>query len=134
MKVVFRGMNDPLDILNCYGPYCDRVSFWDRVLNGGLLNSPYLILGGDLNITLNALDIWGKCAILDPLSSHFKQLFDSVGLTDVAPPCSGPTWRNGQVGDEGINKRLDRFLVSSSLIPFLSLHHVWNHHTDISDH
>ena len=54
VKADFRGMNSQLDILNFYGPYHDREFFWDRVLRGGLLNSPNLILGGDLNLTMNA--------------------------------------------------------------------------------
>ena len=95
VKADIHGMNTPLDILNCYGPYHDQVFFWDRVLRGGLLNSPNLILGGDLNLTMNVFDIWGKRAVLDPLLSHFKLLFDSVGLTDIALLCTGPTWRNG---------------------------------------
>ena len=83
---------------------------------------------------MNASETWGKRAVIDPLSSHFKLLFDSVGLTDIAPPYSGPTWRNGRVGDDGISKRIDRFLVASSLIPSLLLHRVWTLHSDISDH
>ena len=83
---------------------------------------------------MRASETWGKKAIIDPLSSHFNLLFDSVGLVDIAPPSAGPTWRNGRVGDEGINKRLDCFLIASSLIPSLLVHHVWTHHIDISDH
>ena len=102
-----------LDIINCYGPYKDRDIFWERVHNGGLLNSPHLILGGDLNLTMNASEIWGTMAILDPLASFFKHLFYSVGLIDVAPSIAGPKWRNGRVGDHGISERLDRFLIAS---------------------
>jgi len=31
----------------------------------GVLRSDYLILGGDLNITLNAMEVWGDKARLD---------------------------------------------------------------------
>ena len=34
VKADFRGLNTPLDILNCYGPYWDRDIFWDKVLKG----------------------------------------------------------------------------------------------------
>ena len=99
-----------------------------------LLNSPNLIMGGDLNLTMHSSKIWGKKVVLDPLSSFFKQLFDSMGLIDTAPTIAGPTWRNSRVGDEGISKRLDRFLIASSLIPTLLVHWVWTHTFDISNH
>ena len=50
---------------------------------------------------MRASETWGKKVALDPLSSHFKLLFDSVGLVDIAPSNAGPTWRDGRVGDEG---------------------------------
>ena len=52
---------------------------------------------------------------------------------DLAPLCVGPTWRNGHAGAEGISKRLDRFLISASLIPSLGIHRVWTQCADISD-
>ena len=62
------------------------------------------MLGGDLNLTLRSSEIWGSKATLDPLSSHFLSLFESVGLVDVAPLVAGPTWSNDRVEDEGISK------------------------------
>ena len=56
-----------------------------------LLNSPNLIMGGDLNLTMHSSEIWGKKVVLDTLSSFFKQLFDSMGLIDTAPTIVGPT-------------------------------------------
>ena len=85
-------------------------------------------------MTLSASEIWGKRAVLDPLSSFFKHHFDSVGLIDTAPSIAGPTWRNGRVGDDGINKRLDHFLIALSLIPSLLVHQVWTHISDIFGH
>ena len=57
VKAKFQGLDTTLDILNCYGPYRDRDIFWDKVLKGGLLNSPNLILGGDLNLTMSTSEI-----------------------------------------------------------------------------
>ena len=53
---------------------------------------------------------------------------------DIAPNIVGPTWRNRRVGEEGISKRLDRFLLSSALIPSLKVYRTWIHHADIFDH
>ena len=52
----------------------------------------------------------------------------------MAPLKSGPTWRNGRAGSEGISKRLDRFLISSSLLPSLRLYKSWIKCVDLSDH
>ena len=38
------------------------------------------------------------------------------------------------MGDEGICKRLDRFLLSFNLVNLLSSHRVWAHHSGVSDH
>ena len=43
-----------IKILNCYGPYLDRIPFWNRIQSGGLLRERDLIIGGDLNFTLSA--------------------------------------------------------------------------------
>ena len=71
---------------------------------GGLLSLPNLVLAGDLNLTLNGSEVWGAKAHIDPLGPFFSQLFSSYQLVDIAPPCAGPTWRNGRFGEEGISK------------------------------
>ena len=82
----------------------------------------------------SASEIWGNKVVIDPLGPHFKQLFASVDLVDIAPLSVGPTWRNGRVGEDGICKRLDHFLFSSYLVPELNKHRVWAHPSDISNH
>ena len=57
LKASFRGSSFSLSILNCYGPYLNRDTFWNAVASGGLLSLPNLILAGDLNLTLNASEI-----------------------------------------------------------------------------
>ena len=94
-------------------------NFWELVRRSGFLSSPNLILGGDLNLTLKASETWGDRAVIDPLFTHFHHFFDSLGLMDIDPPNSSPTWRNGRVGNNGISKRLDRFLIVAILIPSL---------------
>ena len=112
LNASIRGSSLQLSILNCYGPYLNRDSFWKATASGGLLSLPNLILAGDLNLTLNASEIWGSKALSDPLGSFFSKLFSDHHLVDVAPPSAGPTWRNGRIGEDGISKRLDRFLLS----------------------
>ena len=50
LKASIRGSSLNLSILNCYGPYLNRVSFWEAAASGGLLSLPNLILAGDLNL------------------------------------------------------------------------------------
>ena len=95
---------------------------------------PNLILAGDLNLTLNASEIWGSKALPDPLGPYFLSLFSDHNLVDVAPPCAGPTWRNGRMGEEGISKRMDHFLLSEQLISSLPKYRAWVHRSGISDH
>jgi hypothetical protein len=45
--------------LNVYGPYVDRVQFWNRIFASRVLKSDTLILVGDFNFTLNHVEIWG---------------------------------------------------------------------------
>ena len=85
-------------------------------------------------MTLNVSEIWGSKAQIDPLGPFFTKLFLDHQLVDVAPSCAGPTWRNGRIGDEGISKRLDRFLLSYNLVSLLSRYRVWAHRSGVSDH
>ena len=94
----------------------------ELVARGGLLTLPNLILAGDLNLTLNGYEIWGTKEIPDPLGPFFTKIFSDHQLADVAPTCAGPTRRNGRLGDEGICKRFDRFLLSFHLVSLLTRH------------
>ena len=120
LKAMIWGSSFSLSILNCYGPYQDHENFWNTMAIGGLLSLPNLILVGDLNLTLNASEIWGTKAHLDPLGPFFSKLFSDHLLVDVAPSCAGPTWRNGRIGEEGISKRLNHFLLSDHLVKLLT--------------
>ena len=91
LKALIRGSTLKLSLLNCYGPYLNRDLYWKFVADGGLLSLPNLVLAGDLNLTLNASEIWGPRAHLDPLGSFFTNLFSEHHLVDVAPSCAGPT-------------------------------------------
>ena len=59
VQASFRGLPTPFAILNVYSPYWDRELFWEKAHRGGILNILNLVLGGDLNLTLNSSDIWG---------------------------------------------------------------------------
>ena len=71
---------------------------------------------------------------MDPLASYFAQLISCNHLVDLSSNCLGPTWRNGRVGEAGICKRLDRFLLSDHLLPCLDFYRSWVSPSDVSDH
>ena len=130
----FKDTTEPFTVINCYGPYVHRTSYWNRLVSGGLLGLPNLILARDLNFTLSSAEVWGLKARLDPLALYFSQLISGNLLVDLSmDPCT-PTWRNGRSRDEGICKRLDRFLVSESLLPSFSSYRSWAYPSDVSDH
>ena len=101
---------------------------------GGFIHLPNLILAGDLNFTTIAAKIWGKKSLLYPLAPFFTHLIVEHDLVDLAPPYAGPTWRNCRAGDEGISKRLERFLISSFVVTCLLKHRVWSAPLDVLDH
>ena len=52
----------------------------------------------------------------DSVAPFFSHLFEKNSLIDLAPIKHFPTWRNKRSGDQAVSKRMDRFLVSDSLI------------------
>jgi hypothetical protein len=51
----------------------------------GLLGDGGLIIGGDLNFTLSAREVWGGMARSDPLADYFANLLLIIGLVDLQP-------------------------------------------------
>ena len=75
-----------------------------------------MIIGGDLNFTLGAHEIWGPKARIDPSAPYFSNLLMDSKLIDLDPQLLNPTWSNRRVGEERIAKRLDRFLLLEDLL------------------
>ena len=53
----FKGLDSVFSIVNCYGPYDNRTSYWDSAVASGIFNYPNLILAGDLNFIIYDLEI-----------------------------------------------------------------------------
>lgn len=70
----------------------------------------------------------------DDLADYFNGILDTFDLVDVAPCVPGPTWTNGRAGMAGIHKRLDKFLVKSSLLNRWEKHRSWIGEYKFSDH
>lgn len=63
-------------LINVYGPYLDKILYWDRLLRCSFMDCEHLVLGGDLNFTLGLLEVWGTRSIPNPLSNYFLDALD----------------------------------------------------------
>jgi hypothetical protein len=116
VEIVCADMGRYFTILNIYGPYQDRVPLWESLLWKSFISKDNMIIGGDLNFSLGAAEVWGPRARADPLMDFFCHSLSEAGLLDLAPLKLLPTWRNKQTREDRITKRLDRFLVSENLM------------------
>ena len=57
LKAIFKGLAKTFTVINCYGPYVQRTTYWNNLVSGGLLGMPNLLLAGDLNFTLSSTEV-----------------------------------------------------------------------------
>jgi hypothetical protein len=62
------------------------------------------VVGGDLNLTMSRIYIWGDFARLDRLVDYFRTQFDLVGWVDLEPIKIRPNWVNNMVGNVVVAK------------------------------
>jgi exonuclease III len=103
-------------------------------VDSGLLSEEGLIVGGDLNFTISAREVWGNSARSDPLTDYFLNIIQATGLVDIQPNQMTPTWRNGRVGATGVAKRLDHFLIDETFLGNHCKMRSWTINSTISDH
>jgi len=105
-----------LKVVNIYGPYNNRIPFWESLFGNPLLNGDSLVIGGDLNFSLGQSEVWGPHAHPDTLADFFVQKLVEKEWLDIEPLKLKPTWRNNRCGENRIAKRIDRFLVAEQLV------------------
>lgn len=108
-------LNSSFCMINIYGPYQERVVFWEKLFSKSFLSHDRRIMGGDLNFTLGTSEIWGPSAIIDPLVDFFRSHMSRLDLFDLEPAKLNLTWRNCRTGEGNIAKCLDRFLVGEDV-------------------
>eukprot|EP00253_Pinus_taeda_P015714 PITA_15714 len=74
------------------------------------------ILGGDFNMITTLLEKKGGLRKLNRDAEAFANFIETVKLVDVYPKSGLFTWNNRRGGDKLIASRLDRFLISESII------------------
>ena len=62
---------DTFTVVNVYGPYLNRVLFWDKLFNNSLLRGDMMVIGGDFNFSLGQAEVWGPHAHVDLLTDYF---------------------------------------------------------------
>jgi len=127
-------IGEEITLLNIYGPYQDRIPFWEKVFSLECLKNDTVIIGGDLNFSLGHSEVWGPQARVDNLTDFFTHRLMNLNLLDIEPIRVKPTWRNMRSGDSRVAKRLDRFLVADSLVNRHFLMRQWIGSGGQSDH
>lgn len=112
-------------LLNIYGPCLNYKPFWEMFRNLELLSDQNMIIGGDLNLILSNRERYGLVSQLDQLAPFFSFLFDEAKLLDVDPRSLRPTWSNNRMGEAGVAKILDKFLVPEHLLQSFTRYRSW---------
>jgi hypothetical protein len=65
---------------------------------------------------LNRREVWGVSAQADQLEKLFANHLEIGGFINVAPLNFNHTLSNNRVGNDGVHKRLDRFIVHHKVL------------------
>jgi exonuclease III len=113
------GSNKPGHLTSVYGPPSprDKQAFlrsFEYV--SSLLHHDKWILGGDFNIIRSLEEKKGGSRRLDQDSYDFNNLIEDLRLIDLDTSNGIHTWTNRRTGAHQITCKLDRFLLSESLM------------------
>eukprot|EP00253_Pinus_taeda_P017122 PITA_17122 len=111
--------NLTLALFNLYVPvhYEEKRECWRSLSDYIAQISPTnLVIGGDLNITLDPKEKKGGIQSRDPFIDTVGNLILRWDLVDFKPMKGKYTWTNNRTGENHISARLDRFLMRSSLM------------------
>eukprot|EP00253_Pinus_taeda_P029800 PITA_29800 len=119
MEVQPTGNSSSFLCINVYSPQKleDKIIFLEPLTN--LMErhpNAKFILGGDFNMITSLLEKKGGLWKLNRDGEFFIDFIDNARLVDVYPKHGKFTWNNRRGGERLISSRLDRFLVSESLL------------------
>ena len=60
-------------MVNTYGPYLNRIPFWDKFFIDSLLKGDMVVIGGDFIFSLGRDEVWGPHARAGVLTDYFTQ-------------------------------------------------------------
>jgi hypothetical protein len=134
IKLVTKELGFDLKLLNVYGPYSDRRTYWDNLVESRVFRGNNVIVKGGSKLDF-AFEIYlGEATKKDPLGYFFSHLFGTDHLFDIEPIKLVPTQRNAKRGREGISKRLDRLLLEEDLLNDSLILKYWVGSRGISNH
>lgn len=134
ISAYIRGKGFPINILNTYVPYKNKIPFWEKFFASNLFDIESLMIAGDLNVTLRPDECWGCCRKMDPLADRIKFELLNKNFVDIAPSEMKPTWDNERAEKAYISKRIDRFIVHVSIIDKLGMPFSSVGNAFVSDH
>ena len=79
-------------------------------------NNLHWILAGDFNIITSLMEKKGGTKILDRDAKEFSKFIDTAETIDMKTKNGHFTWNNKRMSQHQVATRLDRFLVSESVI------------------
>jgi len=134
LTILSTDLGRSLTIINVYGPYQDRQRYWNSLAECSWFRGKDLILGGDLNFSLGASKLSGQHDALITLTNLFLNFLDQIGLVDIEPQKLPLTWCNRRIGDDMVNKRLEKNLLSEEVLDSFDLVRQWVTYGGESDH
>lgn len=72
-----------LRLVNIYGPYHNRVDYWESLMQVPFMANDNIIIGGDLIFSLGHAKSWGNHVQIDPLSDFFEKLLEHYGYLNI---------------------------------------------------
>ncbi len=118
-EIQITGNSETYFCVNVYGPQRldDKFLFLNSLQS---LQSRYqaskIIIGGDFNMITSLLEKKGGLRKLNRYAGAFSNFIESAKLVDVKPSSYSFTWNNRRGGEHLIASRLDRFLISESIV------------------
>jgi exonuclease III len=113
------GSNKPGHLTNVYSPANprDKKAFLRNLeYLSNLTRHNIWIFGGDYNLIRSLEEKKGGSKRLDQDSNDFNGLIDNLNLIDLEAINGNYTWTNKRTGSHQISCKLDRFLISDSLM------------------
>lgn len=115
-EVFSKSLGMELTLLNMHGPSKGKQTFSTKLLSSQCIKVESLIMGRDLNLTLNRGEIWGISTRQDRLANLFLGQFERAGWVDIEEIELRPTWANNKLGVEGVSQAIEQVFATSCIV------------------
>ena len=118
-EIQITGNSETYLCVNVYGPQRleEKFHFLNSLRNlQSRHHASKIIMGGDFNMITTLLEKKGGLRKLNRDAGAFADFIEIAKLVDVQPSSCSFTWNNRRGGENLIASRLDRFLISESIV------------------